>query len=334
MNQPFCYHISGKGEMTSLAGVNEALNSITSGGYVWFNFIHASKEDLSMLIEPLSLHPLSIENCTDENQVPKAEDFQNYSFIIFNTLYYKDRNLTSDEVDLFIGTNFIITVSGFSERSNSPLSEAEQLVKRNLTNIKTGPSRLAHLILDNLVDKMGEAVEAIEEDIDAAEESIIDNPGDFDALRLTYIRRDLWSIRKILFHEREILVKVIRNDCHFIPEKVTVHYRDIYDHISNFFEMTESNRDNVTNLMELYTSMLNNKMAHDSNQTNASVRRLTLITTIFMPMTLIAGIFGMSEWTMMMGPEKWRTGYILFAAILMAIGVLNYALLKWMERKD
>ena len=120
---------------------------------------------------------------------------------------------------------------------------------------------------------------------------------------LTYLRRSLLGLRKSLFYEREILVKISRNDCEWVPEKASVHYRDIFDHLSNFLEMTESHRDNVTSLMELYASMLNNQMARDSNQTNATVRRLTLITTIFMPLTLLAGIFGMSEWTVMTGGE-------------------------------
>jgi len=334
MEQSSFYHISGNGEIITLTGINEAINLLKSNGYIWFNFIHSTREELSVLIEPLSLHPLSIEDCTDENQVPKIEDFQNYSFIIFNALYYSNREVIADEVDIFVGSNFIITASGYSSTSQYPLSEIVPLVKRNINNVKVGPSRLAHLVIDNIVDRMGPAIEAVEDEIDTAEEEILKTPGDFDASRLTFLRRDLLSLRKNLFHEREILVRIIRNDCHFIPEKVTLHYRDIYDHISNFFEMTESNRDNVTSLMELYASMLNNKMAHDSNQTNASVRRLTLITTIFMPMTLIAGIFGMSEWTVMTGPGNMEKSYLFFAGILLVIGLANFALLKWLERKD
>ena len=120
-----------------------------------------------------------------------------------------------------------------------------------------------------------------------------------------------------------------------MPEKASVHYRDIFDHLSNFLEMTESHRDNVTSLMELYASMLNNQMARDSNQTNATVRRLTLITTIFMPLTLLAGIFGMSEWTVMTGGEaNIRHSYPIFAAIMIAIGLANFLLIRWLERRD
>jgi magnesium transporter len=91
----------------------------------------------------------------------------------------------------------------------------------------------------------------------------------------------------------------------------------------------------VTSLMELYASMLNNQMARDSNQTNATVRRLTIITTIFMPLTLLAGIFGMSEWTMITGGEaNFSRSYSVLALLMVLIGVANYLFIKWLERKD
>jgi magnesium transporter len=328
------YHILASGEMAPLNDLGEALKAMHRGGYVWCDFCRASREDLSALAEPLGLNQLTIEDCSDENQVPKMEDFDNYTFIIFNSLHYQDSDLIADEVDIITGKDFIITVSGFADNSVFPLSGFEGLVRKNLAAVKSGPAYLMHLVLDNIVDNMATPIELMEEEVDVAEEAILDSPADFDASKLIYLRRNLLALRKSLFHEREILMKIVRNDSSFVPGKITMHFRDIYDHISNFFEMTESNRDNVTGLMELYASMLNNKMAHDSNQTNASVRRLTLITTIFMPLTLIAGIFGMSEWTMMTGPDKWRVSYLIFCASLILIGVSSYMLLKWLERKD
>ncbi|HPT11643.1 MAG TPA: magnesium transporter CorA family protein [Bacteroidales bacterium] len=334
MNTISFYHILTHGELASLNSLDQALDAMHRGGYVWFDCCRASREDLYQLAEPLGLSPLTIEDCSDQNQVPKIEDFDNYSFVIFNYLRYSNSELISDEVDIITGKNFIVTVSAFAENSTAPLSGLEGLVRKNLLTIKSGPAYLMHLVLDNIVDNMAAPIESMEEEVDLAEEAILDSPADFDAAKLIYLRRNLLALRKSLFHEREILLKIIRNDCSFIPEKITMHFRDIYDHISNFFEMTESNRDNVTGLMELYASMLNNKMARDSNQTNASVRRLTLITTIFMPLTLIAGVFGMSEWTMMTGADRWRISYLIFFATLAVIGAASYMLLKWLERRD
>jgi len=192
-----------------------------------------------------------------------------------------------------------------------------------------------HIILDYIVDQMADAVEKAEDEIDQAEEAILASPSAFDPAMLTYLRRNLLGLHKSLFHEREILVKISRNDCEWVPEKASVHYRDIFDHLSNFLEMTESHRDNVTSLMELYASMLNNQMARDSNHTNATVRRLTLITTIFMPLTLLSGILGMSEWTVMTGGESnIRHSYPIFAAIMIVIGLANFLFIRWLDRRD
>jgi magnesium transporter len=123
-------------------------------------------------------------------------------------------------------------------------------------------------------------------------------------------------------------------DCPFIPEKAIFHYRDIYDHLAKFFELTETNREIVTSLMELYTSLLNNKMTQVSNETNDSVRRLTLIATIFMPLTLIASVGGMSEWTMITGRENWKLSYPLFLLGMGVIAILNYVLIRQLEKRN
>jgi len=329
------YHISSGGSLEKISTFAEAVKALKDDGYVWFNYSKASREDLSELIEPLGLHPLSLEDCTDENQVPKMDEFPNYTFIVFNALMYDPEELMSDEVNFFIGSNFMVTVSGYSETSKYPIDDIHPVIERNTPAIKRGPAWLMHVILDYIVDQMADTVEKAEADIDRAEEAILDSPSTFDPAMLTYLRRNLLDLRKSLFHEREILIKISRNDCEWVPEKASVHYRDIFDHLSNFLEMTESNRDNVTSLMELYASMLNNQMARDSNHTNATVRRLTLITTIFMPLTLLTGIFGMSEWTVMTGGESnIRHSYPIFAVIMGAIGLANFLLIRWLGRRD
>lgn len=329
------YHISSGRSLEKISTFAGAVSVLNNDGYVWFNYRKASREELSELIEPLGIHPLSLEDCTDENQVPKMDEFPNYAFIVFNALRYEQEELMSEEVDLFIGEKFLVTVSGYSETTKYPIDGIEAVIERNISAVKRGPAWMMHIILDYIVDQMADAVEKAEADIDRAEEAILNSPSAFDPAMLTYLRRNLLGLRKSLFHEREILVKISRNDCEWVPEKASAHYRDIFDHLSNFLEMTESHRDNVTSLMELYASMLNNQMARDSNQTNSTVRRLTLITTIFMPLTLLAGIFGMSEWTVITGGEtNIRHSYPVFAVIMAVIGLANFLFIRWLERRD
>jgi magnesium transporter len=332
MTESRFYHFASAGKITLLATLDEALAAIKGSGFIWLDYCRPTKEGLAALIGPLGLHPLSIEDCTDENQVPKIEDFPGNTFIIFNAFSFADKQLSVDEVDLFIGERFLITVSGYGSKERRPLDGIERTVELNIDNARHGPAFLMHVIMDHVVDQKFVAIEALEDELNLAEEGMLADPSSFNPLDLLHLRRDLLALRKSLFNEREILVKICRKDCPFISEKAIFHYRDIYDHLAKFFEMTETYRDMVTSLMELHVSILNNMMTKAANVTNSTVRRLTFITTIFMPLTLLAGIGGMSEWTMMTGAENWKIAYPAFMLAMAAIGVGSYYLLRWLER--
>ena len=202
-----------------------------------------------------------------------------------------------------------------------------------VSNSNEGPDFLMHKVIDYLVDQKYKAFDDLEDELEVAEDFLIDNVEKFEPRQLIRIRKTLQVLRKSLFYEREILVKISRKDCPFISEKAIVHYRDIYDHLAKFFELTETYREMETSLMELYTSLLNNLMTRSSNETNVSVRRLTLITTVFMPLTLLASIGGMSEWSMITGPENWKISYPVFLLGMGLIALLNFLLLRRLEKK-
>ena len=328
------YHITREGKLVPLASLAETLAAVKKGGFVWLDYSQPTKEDLSLLIDPFGIHPLSIEDCLDENVIPKVDDYPQYTFIIFNAFNYAQKVLSIDEVNMFLGTDFLITVNVAGAENQQLLKSIERTVELNPKNTLQGPAFLLHVVLDYIVDQKYLAIEAFETELDKAEDTIISDLSNFNPANLLNLRRDLFAIRRSLFHEREILVKICRKDSPFVPEKALFFYRDIYDHLTKFFELTETSRDIVTSLMEMYLSMLNNRMAETANKTNRTVRRLTFITTIFMPITLLAGIGGMSEWSMMTGPQNWKMAYPLFLLAMVVIGVANYYILKRLDEKD
>jgi magnesium transporter len=326
-------HVSPQGALNLYPTYAEANAAARAGGCVWFDYYKPSREELTELVDVLGLHPLSIEDCFDDNQVPKIEDFQKNTFFLFNAFQVEGDDLFIDEVNLFLGMNFLVTVSGYNSLDRRPLKNSQRMVEQNIENASQGPAFLMHVILDQVVDNKFTAIETLEENINRAEEEVLADSEHFEPGQLLYQRRDLLGIRKSLFHEREILVKICRKDCVYIPEKAIYHYRDIYDHLAKFFELTETSREVVTSLMEMYLTMLNNQMARAANQTNETVRRLTFITTIFMPLTLLAGIGGMSEYSMMTGPENWRIAYPAFLAGMIILGACSYIVLIQLEKR-
>jgi len=327
------HHITPSG-MVRLETLAEALAARARGGYLWVDCFQPSREELAALSGPFGIHAMSVEDCLDQDQIPKLEDFPRYSFILFNAFSYDGRKLLVDEVDIILSEDCLITVSGNGPGKRRLLEDAERPKELELAGVRRGPAFLMHVLLDHVVDRKFAAVAKLEEQLNRAEESMLAELSRFKPGTLLRLRRDILTLRKSLFHEREILVKICRKDSRFIDERAIYHYRDIYDHLAKFFELTESYREVVTSLMEMYLSMVNNQMARLANDTNVSVRRLTLITTIFMPMTLIAGIGGMSEWSMMTGPSNWQLAYPAFLAAMALMGAVNYWFLKRLEARN
>lgn len=332
MSEVKYYHFSATGLFYGVETLVDAISELHEGGFIWLDFFQPTKAELMKLVDTIGIHPLSVEDCLDNRQVPKIEHFPNNTFIIFNAFSYADKTLYVDEINLFIGKNFLISVSGRNSESRKPLNDIAKIIEKDPGTVKTGPAFLMHVILDNIVDQKFQAFDSLEDELDLAEDEVVNNTSEFRPTELIRLRKSLLSLRKSLFHEREILVKICRMDCPFIQEKAIFHYRDIYDHLAKFFELTETYREIVTSLMEMYTSLLNNLMTKMSNETNSSVRRLTLMATIFMPLTLIASIGGMSEWSMMTGPANWKIAYPLFILGMLVIGVIDYYLIRHLEK--
>jgi magnesium transporter len=268
MSEKKFYYINQTGKMHGVDSLEAALIAVKKSGYIWLDYCEPRKEDLQALVEPLGLHPLTIEDCFDDNQIPKMEDYPKNTFILFNAFQYQDRKFAIHEVDAILGSNYLVTVSGLAAGGKPVLDGISRSVENDLENVRQGPAYLLHVILDQIVDQKFVAIEALEEEINTIEDTILSDLDHFDPAALLHLRRDLLSLRKSLFHEREILTKISRKDCQYIPDKAILYYRDIYDHLAKFFELTESSRDVVTSLMEMQLSMLNNRMTLAANVTN------------------------------------------------------------------
>ena len=327
------FQITPQGAFLPKQSAAEAARVEPGAGYAWLDFRNPSPEDLKPLIELLGIHPLSIEDCLDEAQIPKLENFEKTSFLLMNSYSYRDGVFTTGEVDFIIGAGFLVTSGGRGRAAHWEDKDLEPVFRREAANLGKGPDFLLHALLDRVMDAKHKSIDLIETEVDETEESIISDLSGFRMARLVNLRRNILVMRKSLFHEREILTKLCRRDSVFISEKAVYSFRDLYDRLAKSYEEAEIYREVILSLTEMYLSMLNNRMSLTANRTNTIVRRLTLITTIFMPLTLLAGILGMSEWSMMTGPENWKFSYPAFGLGMALIGASSYALLRRLYKR-
>ena len=325
------FYIDESGKLSTISSLKDGLKAVDSGGYLWLDYCDPDLETLQPLMTALNIHPLSVEDALNEEQLPKLDLFPDYSFMVFNIFESIDSEVITHELDLFIGSNFLVSSTKRDKSGQPLLAGIERAVERERERIKNGPSLLLHLITDMVVDRKFQAIDQIEIKLDQDEDDILANTRDFDLSRLMDSRSSLMVIRKSVFYEREVISKLIRKDSKFVSDQSIIFFRDVYDHLSRYYEISETARDQVTSLMEIHLSMISNRMAKTSNRTNAIMRRLTLITTIFMPLTLISGIGGMSEFTLWVGEENFKIGYLVLFVVMILIAALNFTLLKRME---
>jgi len=330
------YFIGTSGTLDTLDTFEEGLKKLDdkAQGFLWLDYYEPTQENLNLLAEPFKIHALSLEDCLDDDQIPKINEYETYLQVLFNTFLYSDKVVLINEINLLVGENFLVTVTRAEKNNPKVLKEFKAVMEREMRNAKMGPSFAMHVILDHIVDDKFTAIEAVGDNLAYLEDIMTENHSAFDHTLLQKIRQSLMSLRKSLFHEREILVKICRNDINLIPDKAIIHYNDIYDHVTKFFEITEIYREMVTNLIQTNLAIINNDIAISANATNNSVKRLTVITTIFMPLTLISGILGMSEWSMMTSRFSWKVSYPAFLVLMVVIAFASYFILKWLERND
>ena len=160
MSEQRFFHVGPDGRLRRLPALDDLLSALRDGGYAWLDFFNPSKDDLMALVEPFGLHPLSVEDCLDEDQVPKIEDFPTNTFVLLNGYHYRDGVLTLEEVDFILGKNFLVTVTGHQDGSFRFYEKLEQAVALDPASVQPGPDYLLHVTLDYVVDHKFAAIEA------------------------------------------------------------------------------------------------------------------------------------------------------------------------------
>ncbi len=295
-------------------------------GLLWLDFCNEPPETCEPILSGFGFHPLAIDDALAEMHSPKVDDWGNYLYIVlnYNTLK-RDNGLLKpdvDELDVFLGPNYVITHHDLPIKS---VDETWNSCQRDDRHTHSGPDHLFYRIIDALVMDYMPLVEQIDAEIDELEDQVFSKPTHDTLERLFSLKRVLLAMRRILPPLREVLNKLARDDYSVIDPKDRVFFRDVYDHLVRLHDLNESMRDMVGGALDSYLSVINNRM-------NDIMKTLTVITTLFMPISFIAGFFGMNFFE----PVAHLTGWTSLSAfyVTMAIVILTPILMIiWMRRK-
>jgi magnesium transporter len=304
---------------------DEVAAAYAEGKRFWVELDAKSPAADKLLEEVLKIHPLAIEDTWNDIGLPKVEDFGEYVQIVMHGVREEDREgedvpLALTELDVIIGRNFLLTHA--HDEDICAIAPVQAEVQRNARLLRKGPAWVAHAVLDRLVDEYVPLVDRFEDQIEAMELHILEGkvaPGEDPMRRIMKIKRSLQMLRRVTIHQREILLRIVRAEFDEIPNELTPFFRDVYDHMARVTELVDSYRELTSGLLEAHFSI-------QGQQMNEIMKRLTLISTIMLPLTLVAGIYGMNFEKM---PElKWEHGYFFALALMATIAAFVVAYFK------
>ena len=294
-----------------------------NGEMIWIDFETPTADEAQILSTIFKFHPLAIEDCWHEPQQPKVDDYGDYVFLVVHGVRYdaeKDE-FPTHELNIFLGPNFLVTFHSFHSRS---IEATQTYVRRNPHVMARGMDFLLHHILDKVIDNYFPKLEIIEDKIDELEATAFTHPTPELLTRLFELRHTVAHIKRVATQEREVLVGMSRGEFPFVSKRARLYFKDIYDHLFRIVDVADNHRETMNTILQVYVSLL-------SNQLNNTMKVLTLIATLMLPLTVITGIYGMNFENM---PElQWRYGYYVVLGAMAALGigmVIYFRRRKWL----
>jgi magnesium transporter len=269
--------------------------------------------------EVFGLHPLVLEDILTPGQRPKLEDYGEYSFFVLMSHTLADRSLVSEQVSIVLGADYVLSFQ--EECSDLFKPVAERLLNAKGRMRKYGSDYLAYSLIDMVVDHFFCVLEHLGEYIETIEQEVVTNPAPGVLHGIHDLKNQMLFLRKAVWPLREMIGALERGQLPLFRESTLLYVRDVYDHTTQVIETLEMYREMVSGLLDVYLSSLSNKM-------NEIIKMLTILSTLFMPLTFVVGLYGMNFRYM---PElEWKWGY---PAVLSLLGVMTCMMLWFFRRR-
>ena len=295
------YDESGYREL-EVATIEECFPCRESPTVTWINIDGVHEAGLIEKIgNHFGVHPLVLEDIMNTGQRPKMEEYDHHLFVVLRMLSparQEEARIDGEQVSLLVGENFVIS---FQEKKGDVFDAVRERIRKAKGRIrKSGSDYLAYALIDAVVDNFFILFEGIGEDLEQLEEELIAAPGAATLQAIHALKRDLIYIRRAIWPLRDLVGGLARAESPLVDEATIIYFRDVYDHVIQVIDTTETFRDMVSGMLDIYLSSVSNRM-------NEVMKVLTVIATIFIPLTFIAGVYGMNFHHM---PElDWQWAY-------------------------
>ena len=294
-------------------------------GVLWVDFESTTPEtDEPILQKTFGFHPLAIDDALKQTHVPRVDDWGQYLYIVSQAITFDPINIGLEtlELDIFIGKNYIVT---HHDQPIEAITRTWTAIQRDERHLRHGSDHLLYRILAEVVAGYMPVVENLDTQIDKLEEQIF-NQSNSDTLQGIFVlKRAVLNLRRIIDPQREVLNRLARDDYANIDANERVYFRDVYDHLVRLHDLTETIRDLVSGSMDTHLSMTNNRM-------NEIMKTLTIITTLFMPLSFLVGFFGMNFFVPLKPLWVWVTKPVFIITLLITL-MTPFTMYFWMRKR-
>jgi magnesium transporter len=318
-------YLSSAGEISSDIQLSEISKLMEDPSAVlWIDMMETDPSKCEpLLLETFGFHPLAVEDALKETHVPKIDDWDNYLYVVLNSVFFEtDDELSSNEIDIFLGKNYLVTYHESFVPSIELLWERCQQDGRLM---RRGSTRLMYRLMDQVVENALPLIEELGVSLARLEEDIFQSPSPSRLEQVLSLKRSVLQIWRVISPQREVLFKLARDDYPIIDPSLRIYFRDVYDHLVRLDDINQSIREQVDSTIDLYQSTVSNRMSE-------VMKTLTIITTLFMPLSFLAGFFGMNFFQASELLPAWTSSDALFFVITAMI-LLLVGMYFWIRRR-
>lgn len=278
-------HVHRDGGTTAASAVDPSWLEPASDVTLWVDLAAPGPEEGRLLSDVFHFHPLSVEDALSAIHHPKIEPYGEYLYLILHGIDFDHREgFATRDVDFFLGRNYLVTVHDGRSRS---VAKWKAVCTRDERVLAEGPAALLHRIVDSMVENYRPEIDAIENQIDEIEEAAVLGRGPNLIRQILALKRDIGSLRRVVLPQRDAVGRLARREFSQINDEITYRFRDVYDHFVRMSDEAILFQDRVTSILEAHLSAVSNRL-------NVTVKVLTFISTIFLPLMVLTGMWGMN----------------------------------------